>query len=79
MSSPKIMYRCDTCGCEFQFGPDVYDGQHLLAYHITVCIGCYGANWDGWAPQFEEAVTRKLRKHGLAIPDRNARGLLPRA
>ena len=75
---PKLISACDACGQEFQFGPNVYDGKHIARYQITVCSGCYANNWDGWAPQFEAAVTRKLKKQGLPIPERNAKGWLPR-
>jgi hypothetical protein len=56
----------------------LYDGTHIQAYGITVCRGCYDGNWDGWAPQFEEAVTRHLIAKGLPLPKRNAKGWLPR-
>ena len=74
----KLMRACDVCGQEFQFGPNAYDGKYIPKYLITVCSGCYAANWDGWAPHFEPAVTRKLKEQGLVLPARNAKGWLPR-
>ena len=78
MAEPKVLYTCDACGSQYQFGPHIYDGKHIDAYGINVCSGCYQGNWDGWAPHFEEAVTRHLRAKGLPIPPRNAKGWLPR-
>jgi hypothetical protein len=72
------MVKCEVCTSSFQFGPHLYDGKHIPAYGISVCSGCYAGNWDGWAPQFEEAVTVHLRAKGLPIPKRNAKGWLPR-
>jgi hypothetical protein len=69
---------CDVCGANFQFGPHLYDGTYIQTYQITVCFGCFGANWDGWAPHYEEAVTRTLKAQGVPIPARNKKGLLPR-
>jgi hypothetical protein len=76
--APKFMKRCVVCGCEFQFGIHVYDGKYIPTYEIMVCSGCYQANWDGWAPDHEPAVTRKLREQGKPIPERNEKGWLPR-
>lgn len=79
MADPKVIfYRCEVCGQEFQYGPHVYNGKFIPTYQIMVCSGCYAGNWDGWAPQFEAAVTRKLTEEGLPIPARNPKGWLPR-
>lgn len=78
MTEPKFMCRCDTCGGQFQFGPHIYDGKHIDAYGITVCMGCYRGNWDGWAPHYEPVITRNLKEHGLPLPKRNEKGWLPR-
>jgi hypothetical protein len=78
VADPKVIYRCEVCGQEFQYGPYVYNGKFIPAYQIMVCSGCYASNWDGWAPQFEAAVKRKLTEEGLPIPARNPKGWLPR-
>ena len=78
MVDPKVIYRCEVCGQQFQYGPHVYNGKFIATYQIMVCSGCYTGNWDGWAPQFEAAVTRKLTEQGLPIPARNPKGWLPR-
>jgi hypothetical protein len=78
MVDPKVMYCCEVCGQQFQFGPHVYNGRLIRTYQIMVCNGCYAGNWDGWAPHFEATVTRKLTEQGLPIPARNAKGWLPR-
>lgn len=75
---PKFMYRCFTCGGEFQFGPHVYDGRHIAAYDMTFCMGCYGGNWDGWAPRYEPRILAHLKDKGLEAPARNEGGYLPR-
>lgn len=74
----KVMVRCATCGGEFRMGPDRYEGQHVPRYQITVCGSCYAGNWDGWAPHFEDRVVAVLKSKGLPIPERNAKGWLPR-
>jgi hypothetical protein len=78
VSSPKFLYTCQVCAQQFQHGPHIYDGKYIPAYGIMVCTGCYQGNWDGWAPQFEPAVTRKLKESGKPLPPRNPQGLLPR-
>ncbi len=78
MSEVKVMYTCEVCGGRFQFGPHVYDGRYITTYRLRVCDVCYRGNWDGWALQFEDAVTQHLRAAGASLPTRNAKGLLPR-
>ena len=78
MAEPKFMQTCEVCGGGFQFGPHIYDGHYISAYRLRVCSGCYRGNWDGWAPHFEDAVTKHLRAAGDPLPERNSKGLLPR-
>ncbi|MGF6995516.1 hypothetical protein P3T25_003884 [Paraburkholderia sp. GAS32] len=78
MATDTLMRRCDTCGGSFQFGLHRYDGKHIPLYGITVCMTCWEANWDGWAPHLEEKVTAKLRAASAVLPARNAKGWLPR-
>ena len=78
MYSQRLKCLCDVCGGRFGFGPRVLDGKYVKAYKITVCSSCYSNSWEGWAPQFEALVTRKLQEQGLALPARNSKGLLPR-
>jgi hypothetical protein len=73
----KHTQRCDVCGSSVQFGPGIYDGKYVAAYLIFACSACLRGNWDGWAPQFEAAVTRHLIEKALPIPARNAKGWLP--
>jgi hypothetical protein len=77
-STAKIIERCDLCREDFQYGPVAYFGTYVPAYQVIACNRCYGANWDGWAPNLEERVTRSLKAKGLRIPERNPKGLLPR-
>jgi hypothetical protein len=69
---------CGLCGMTFQFGPGRYDGKHIPGYNLTVCKGCYDANWDGWAPQWEAKILQHLHENGLPVPAKNSQGLLPR-
>jgi hypothetical protein len=78
MKDVKFMQCCDTCGTNYQFGPHVYDGKTIPTYGINVCMTCWQANWDGWAPYLEAKVTAKLEAKGLPLPARNAKGWLPR-
>lgn len=78
MATEKFMCRCETCGANFQFGPHRYDGKVIPTYKISVCMACWNANWDGWAPHLEAKVTAKLRSEGLSLPARNPKNLLPR-
>lgn len=79
LTTPEsIKYPCFTCGGTFRFGPHVYDGHHVSAYRINVCSGCWGGNWDGWAPHYEPRLLAHLVAEGLAVPERNASGYLPR-
>ena len=77
MSKHKFMYRC-LCGNEFQMGPQIYNGKYIRRYDITVCKTCWAGNWDGWVPHYEKDLIEHLNKKGLTIPERNAKGLLPR-
>ena len=70
--------RCGACNTEFQFGPHRYDGTYIKAYDMTVCLTCYGANWDGWAPIWEPRILKHLEAKGLPVPRRNSAGWLPR-
>ena len=78
MTPEKIMCSCALCGNPFQFGPHHYDGKHISRYQITVCMSCWTGNWDGWAPHLEERLIAYLQQKGLPIPERNAKGWLPR-
>lgn len=78
MEPKPFTYSCALCGATFQFGPRVYDGRHIARYNMTVCRGCYQANWDGWAPVLEEMFESHLRKHGIPLPERNEKGWYPR-
>lgn len=73
-----MMVRCATCGREFQMGPGRYEGRHVPRYQVDVCETCYSGNLDGWAPHFEDKLLAVLREKKLPIPERNAKGWLPR-
>ena len=78
MQSSENTEHCEVCGREFRYTPKSDHRIYIPAYQIMVCSICYATNSDGWAPQFEESVTRNLKAKGLKIPARNANGLLPR-
>jgi hypothetical protein len=78
MSKEKSMCQCFMCDRDFQWGPHIYEGRRIPKYDIDVCNTCYQANWDGWAPHLEKKLIRYLKEKGLPIPERNAKGWLPR-
>lgn len=72
------MDRCFLCNEVFEIGPAKDEGRFVSRYQVQVCNNCYRANWDGWAPQFEEKLIVHLQERGLSIPARNDLGWLPR-
>lgn len=72
-----IMQVCDVCDDKYQHGPGRY-GHKLHLYGGGCCGICWEANWDGWAPHYDEKLLALLKKNGLPVPARNAKGLLPR-
>lgn len=78
MAEHKTTFPCFMCGRQFQMGPHRYDGTFISRYQISVCRACYESNWDGWAPHWGEHIVAHLKKNKLPIPERNARGWLPR-
>lgn len=74
----KIFERCFTCGGEFRYGPQRYDGRAINRYDIAVCRACYEGNWDGWAPHYEEKLVAHLDEKGIPHPKRNDKGWWPR-
>lgn len=78
MADTKFFYNCGICGANFQFGPHRYDGKHISRYNLTVCMGCWQGNHDGWGPSAEGRLLEHLKQEGIAVPPRNAKGWLPR-
>jgi hypothetical protein len=76
--SAKLRQTCFSCGTSFVFGMNQYDGSYVPRYKISVCRSCYQSNWDGWSPGVEAKLRPHLAAAGLPIPDRNAKGWLPR-
>jgi hypothetical protein len=78
MTEFVITQICQLCGRQHFFGDDHrYDGKFIAAYKIQVCKGCLDGNFDGLAPHYEEAFEAHLAKHGIPVPQRNAKGLYP--
>jgi hypothetical protein len=78
MSEEGLTESCFTCGRTFRMGPHAYEGKYIGSYEMTVCKICYDGNWDGWAPHLEEKIIKHIEKKGIATPQRNSKGLLPR-
>jgi hypothetical protein len=78
MTSETKMCSCELCKKQFQFGHNRYDGTYIPRYQITVCTSCWNANLDGWAPDLEGRLITHLQQKGIAIPERNCNGWLPR-
>ena len=78
MSDDKIMLNCELCNRAYQFGPHLYSGKYIRKYELSVCMGCYTVNHDGWAPHLEEKIIKHIENKGLSIPRKNCNGYLPR-
>jgi len=74
----KFMQKCDLCDSSFQFGSGQYDAKYLSHYKMTICKGCFQGNWDGFAPRLEDKFIGHLKKEGIELPERNAKGWFPR-
>ena len=53
--------------------------QQVPGYRIWVCDCCWRSAEDGWPKETEPVLFAALANAGLLIPDRNEKGLLPRA
>ena len=73
------VHTCKICGAEFQMGNHRYGGKWIPLYQIDVCMPCWESNWDGWTNDAEEKIIQHLKDNGLAAPERNEKGWLPRA
>lgn len=69
---------CPLCSALFKWGPERFDGREIKRYDLKVCNICWQQSWGGWKHSHEEKIIAHLEKSGLPIPERNARGLLPR-
>jgi hypothetical protein len=78
MYPSKNIVACDMCGAQFEFGPHAYDGRHIARYRLLVCSPCYEGNSDGWNPGMEPKLIAHLKSKGIPIPERNAKGWIPR-
>lgn len=78
MKEGKMLSHCEICDRNFQFDQHRYDGLKNQTYGIMVCLSCHDANWDGWRPDLEPLLTKKLMEKGVPLPQRNKNGLLPR-
>lgn len=76
--SPEIRVTCQLCGSSYQAGHGVWTGQTIAKYQLSVCNTCYAANWDGWAPGWEEKFIAHLQARGIPVPPRNEKGWFPR-
>ncbi|HHQ6573141.1 TPA: hypothetical protein ACSTLY_000283 [Serratia fonticola] len=71
--------KCDICGAEARFGPQIYQGRVLQLYGSAFCCdNCWESNWDGWSPHSEPKILAILKEKNLPIPERNENGYLPR-
>ena len=70
-----MMPRCDLCGSPHQMGPNRFNGEFLSHYRMQVCNSCLGGHVNGIPRAFELRFVAHLEKHGIALPERNKRGL----
>lgn len=78
MSEFKNIIPCFLCSRQFQYGSHLYDGKHIPAYNMSVCMNCYKASHDGWAPIYDAKILAHLKEKGLPTPERQKDGYLPR-
>lgn len=79
MNKEKFIFKCDVRGRAYQHGPGRHEGHRLELYgRIFCCDLCWQGNWDGWAPQDEHVLLEHLKQKNLPVPERNAKGWLPR-
>lgn len=50
----------------------------MLYGGLMVCDLCWISSHDGWATEYEPVLLEHLRHQGLPVPQRNAKGRLPR-
>jgi len=74
----SVIIKCPLCSSMFKWGPHRYDGRETQRYDLKVCNMCWQQNWDGWSPEYESILLKHLEEKGLPIPERNAKGRLPR-
>ena len=72
------METCRMCGASFEHGPHVYQGREIKRYKLLVCESCHKSNAEGWKPALEGKLLDHLRANNLPVPQRNAKGLIPR-
>lgn len=70
--------KCDVCKETFKQGPHAYPLIKCSGYEIFVCKICYDGNHDGWNSFYEKAVIEHCQRKGIGLPERNAKGFLPR-
>lgn len=79
MNKEKFIFKCDVCGRPYQHGSGRYEGHRLELYGgVFCCDSCWQGNWDGWTPQNEHVLLEHLKQKNLPVPERNAKGWLPR-
>jgi len=77
-STKPFMEQCFLCKSEFQMGGSDYLGHFVKYYGINVCRGCFRGAKEGWPASAEVKLIPRLTELGKALPDRTAKGLLPR-
>lgn len=70
--------KCDVCKQTFKQGPHVYPLTKCSGYEMFVCKGCYDTSREGWNDFYEKAVVEHCQRKSIELPERNARGFLPR-
>jgi len=73
--SCKHMVACFLCDVDFQFGPNRYEGEQIVAWGVALCNSCYQSVRDGVAPQRGYRLIDHLAERGLPVR-RNEQGWL---
>ena len=78
MKTRPFEVTCVLSGKTFQMGDGVYEGTFVPRYQMNVYQPCYLGNHDGYASHYDENILEHLKEKGLPVPERNAKGYLPR-
>ena len=76
MSTPDVIKKCFLCNTSFPFSNHRYEGKHSNG--VMVCMPCWNAAHDGFAPHHAEKIRNYLKQQGKSVPSVDEEGRLPR-
>ena len=54
----KILYTCDSCGRDFQFGRGIYEGRNVSEIGRLLCLSCAPRPWADDPERIAELTRR---------------------